>query len=200
MNNELNNPPRHVAAQIMSNLSSIVLHSPSHSNIEQAEKWAGTALGLIKAVGASLSCLSFSPFDGNFGVNVFFVGVGQDDEESGDKDKGKWTKKAEGEDEEGVKICENALGAVLFNLGMLREVRHFSISFVTPFHTVPAAYFFYNHTQMSKDPTTAHTFYVASLTHSKKVGMREGVVEAKAALRRLEREGKKEKVDGEVSS
>jgi hypothetical protein len=45
---------------------------------------------------------------------------------------------------------------------------------------------------MSKDPTTARNFYLASLTHSKKVGMREGVVEAKAALRRLDKEDKKD--------
>jgi hypothetical protein len=50
------------------------------------------------------------------------VGVWNDGKEGGEKDNGKVNKKFEGDDEEGAKICENALGAVLFNLGMLREV------------------------------------------------------------------------------
>jgi hypothetical protein len=49
---------------------------------------------------------------------------------------------------------------------------------------------------MSKDPTAARNFYIASLSHSKKVGMREGVMEAKAALRRLDKESKKDNIDG----
>jgi hypothetical protein len=57
---------------------------------------------------------------------IRMIGVGND----GENEKGKEKKKFDGEDEEGVKICENVLGAVLFNLGMLREVRfrpfHFS--------------------------------------------------------------------------
>ncbi|KAG0704978.1 hypothetical protein DFH29DRAFT_1034404 [Suillus ampliporus] len=63
--------------------------------------------------------------------------------------------------DDGREVCEQALGAVLFNLGSLRE--------------------------MSSDLDGARELFEKSAEQCSKVGIREGVVEAQEALRRVEK-------------
>jgi hypothetical protein len=71
------------------------------------------------------------------------------------------TKESTKGDSDRAKICEYALAAVLFNLGSLRE--------------------------MAEDRSASRELFTAALEQSKAVGMKEGTVEAQAALRRLQR-------------
>ncbi|KAH0835839.1 hypothetical protein J3R83DRAFT_9708 [Lanmaoa asiatica] len=65
--------------------------------------------------------------------------------------------------EQSKEVCDQVLGVVLFNLGMLRE--------------------------MDEDQATARSLYEQSLKQCEKVGMKEGVMETKQALRRVDRAG-----------
>lgn len=62
---------------------------------------------------------------------------------------------------EGLATCEHALAAVLFNLGSLRE--------------------------MDDDLDGSREFYQASQDQSRRIKMKEGIMESQVALRRLER-------------
>ncbi|KAF9225946.1 hypothetical protein BS17DRAFT_777932 [Gyrodon lividus] len=66
-------------------------------------------------------------------------------------------------DDHSREVCNQLLGVVLFNLGMLRE--------------------------MDQDSTTARSLYERSAKQCEKVGMKEGVMQAKEALRRIGRGG-----------
>ncbi|KZT01242.1 uncharacterized protein LAESUDRAFT_664358 [Laetiporus sulphureus 93-53] len=68
-------------------------------------------------------------------------------------------------DEEGLMLCEEALAAVLFNLGSLLE--------------------------MDGDVKQSKELYKQSLEQARNIKMREGVIEAQAALRRLDRVSKR---------
>ncbi|KZT23713.1 hypothetical protein NEOLEDRAFT_1136204 [Neolentinus lepideus HHB14362 ss-1] len=72
----------------------------------------------------------------------------------------KTTKTARGNPEQ-IAGCEETLGAVLFNLGSLRE--------------------------MNNDRAAAKDYFATSLEQSKRMQSQEGILEAKTALRRLER-------------
>lgn len=64
-------------------------------------------------------------------------------------------------DTDKLSICELALAAVYFNLGSLRE--------------------------MADDRVASREMYNTSLIQSKAIGMKEGMLEARVALRRLDR-------------
>ncbi|KIK74463.1 hypothetical protein PAXRUDRAFT_835970 [Paxillus rubicundulus Ve08.2h10] len=68
-------------------------------------------------------------------------------------------------DQNSREVCNQVSGVVLFNLGMLRE--------------------------MDQDIPTARSLYARSLTQCEEVGMNEGVMQAKEALRRIGRRGTK---------
>ncbi|KAG6377623.1 hypothetical protein JVT61DRAFT_15441 [Boletus reticuloceps] len=63
--------------------------------------------------------------------------------------------------EQSREVCDQVLGVVLFNLGMLRE--------------------------MDNDHATARSLYKQSLEQCERVGMKEGVLQTKRGLRRIER-------------
>lgn len=82
-------------------------------------------------------------------------------------------------------ICEQALAVALFNLGSIREVcLDPLISFV--FYTVFAGLTIL-YRQMREDLPKARELFERSLEQSKTIGLREGLFEAKQALRRLDR-------------
>ncbi|OBZ67454.1 TPR repeat-containing protein P27G11.02 [Grifola frondosa] len=107
-------------AQLMNNLSDLMLQGPPPDNQRNAEKWARQSLSIIEKAKASAK--------GNV---------------------------------DGIDICEHTLAAVLFNLGSLLE--------------------------MAGDYKQSAGLYKASLDQSNRIGMREGTMQARFALRRIER-------------
>jgi hypothetical protein len=82
-----------------------------------------------------------------------------------------------------LSVCESALAAILINLGTLREVSEFFI----PNHSGIES------DQMGNDRSSARDFFTAGLEQSKSIKMKEGIVEAQTALRRLDRLDRKSK-------
>ncbi|KAI0754336.1 hypothetical protein C8Q80DRAFT_1138444 [Daedaleopsis nitida] len=110
------------AAQIMNNLSDVMVRGPPPSNLNSAESWARQAQGVIEKTRS----LPRTPGD-----------------------------------EEGMALCEQTLAAVLFNLGTLLE--------------------------MSGKHDDAKKSFQDSLEQAKRIGLRSGAMEARSAVRRLER-------------
>jgi len=110
------------AAQIMNNLSSLIISKPTKSSQKQAELWARKSAAVC----------------------------GQEINNA---------KTKEG-DKEQLSVCEITLAVALFNVASLRE--------------------------MAGDHAAAKELFSNSLDQSRKIGMREGIREAQAALRRLE--------------
>lgn len=128
--NNVSTEDRCRAAQLMNNLSELVMRRPSTPEVRgQAEAWARQALGNIERVQAQPRSLQW------FG----------------------WGQPAD----DGREVCEQALGVVLFNLGSLRE--------------------------MTSDLDGAKKLFEKSAAQCSKAGIREGVVEAQEALRRVEK-------------
>ncbi|KAL4071463.1 hypothetical protein V8B97DRAFT_476544 [Scleroderma yunnanense] len=118
------------AAQLMCNLSEVMMHQPPTPEIRhQAEAWARKALAVIERA-----------------------------EKMPLPRKG-WFSSSDEADVRGT--CDQVLGVVLFNIGMLRE--------------------------MDSDRSAALALFDRSLKQCAKVGLDEGVLQAKEAIRRLGR-------------
>lgn len=72
-----------------------------------------------------------------------------------------------------TQICGYVLAAVLFNLGAMRE--------------------------MADDRSASRELFTASLEQAKAIGMKEGVIEARSALRRLEKMDRAANPSGRVN-
>ncbi|KAH7905328.1 hypothetical protein BJ138DRAFT_1164970 [Hygrophoropsis aurantiaca] len=82
------------AAQLMNNLSELIMRSPpSPEIIHQAESWARQALGTIERA-----------------------------EADAEKSKRSWFGSGNSADKDGKELCEEVLGVVLYNLGSLKEM------------------------------------------------------------------------------
>lgn len=82
-------------------------------------------------------------------------------------------------DAENMALCEQTLAAVLFNLGVLLEVRRctdYWFSFIVN-----------DVAQMSGKAHDARTSFQESLEQAKRIGLRSAAMEARSALRRIER-------------
>ncbi|KAI9065263.1 hypothetical protein FKP32DRAFT_1590751 [Trametes sanguinea] len=112
-------------AQIMNNLSDLLVHKPTPTNLKFAENWARQAKDTIE-------------------VTRTLPGAKKDPES--------------------MALCEQTLAAVLFNLGALLE--------------------------MGGKYDAAKQSFQDSLEQAQRIGMRAGAMEARAALRRLERSAK----------
>ncbi|KAI0631240.1 hypothetical protein C8Q77DRAFT_1061954 [Trametes polyzona] len=112
-------------AQLMNNLSDIMVRGPPPTNLKYAESWARQAQGVIE--------------------------------------KTRTLPEAQrAEAAEDMAVCEQTLAAVLYNLGALLE--------------------------MGGKQDDAKQAFQESLDQAKRIGMRSGAMEARSALRRLERE------------
>ncbi|KAI0355963.1 hypothetical protein OH77DRAFT_1424247 [Trametes cingulata] len=112
-------------AQLMNNLSDIMVRGPPPTNLHFAESWARQAQGVIEKTR---------------------------------------TLPAAQKEAESMELCEQTLAAVLYNLGALLE--------------------------MGGKHEQAKQSFQESLDQAKKIGMRAGAMEARSALRRLERAAK----------
>jgi len=117
------------AAQLMNNLSELIMRRPPSPEIRhQAEAWARQAYGMIQRA-QEMPLPRRSWFSNST--------------------------------EQSREVCDQVLGVVLFNLGMLRE--------------------------MDEDHATARGLYEQSLKQCEKVGVTEGILQTKQALRRVGR-------------
>lgn len=88
------------------------------------------------------------------------------------------------EDKEGLGECETTLAVALFNLASLREVVCFELF---DMDLTSADMLCFGCAQMSGERDEAKVLFERSLEQAKKIGMREGIMEAQVALRRLDR-------------
>ncbi|KAL7277232.1 hypothetical protein ACG7TL_009084 [Trametes sanguinea] len=112
-------------AQLMNNLSDLMVRGPPPTNLKFAESWARQAQGVIEKTRTLPGAKN---------------------------------------DPENMELCEQTLAAVLFNLGALLE--------------------------MGGKYDAAKQSFQDSLEQAKRIGMRAGAMEARSALRRLERSAK----------
>ncbi|KAI0676353.1 hypothetical protein C8Q78DRAFT_1073170 [Trametes maxima] len=123
-------------AQLMNNLSDLMVRGPPPTNLKYAENWARQAQGVIEKTR---------------------------------------TLPGAQKDVEGMALCEQTLAAVLYNLGALLEA------------------------SMGGKNDAARQSFQESLEQAKKIGMRAGAMEARSALRRLERTTKSPPSGGAAS-
>lgn len=133
------------AAQIMNNLSDIMVRGPPPNNLQYAESWARQAQGVIEKTR---------------------------------------TLPGAARETEGMALCEQTLAAVLFNLGALLEVRGLNGGCLGVVLTILRL-------QMGGKSEEAKKSFQDSLEQAKRIGLRSGAMEARGALRRLERSAAK---------
>lgn len=78
-----------------------------------------------------------------------------------------------------IRMCEDALAVVLFNLGSLREVCTVHSQTFRWLKILPPL-------KMNDDPKSARELFEQSLEQSKKLKFQEGMVQARSAIRRLD--------------
>jgi hypothetical protein len=81
-----------------------------------------------------------------------------------------------------IRVCEEALAVVLFNLGSLREVCEISLPFRLRSSDSRLIH------KMNGDPMSARQMFEQSLEQSKNLRWQEGMAQARNAIRRLNRE------------